>query len=132
MSPFVLSHIAFAFLGIITLIPAVILQFILKKNPNSYKIHKTLSLIGLVLIATGIASIVTFFTMVKAPHLNSLHGKIGAVGFLFLLDTAIIGHFFMKHSNLRKIHKLLGIIAMTLVLIAALLGTIQVIQFLRR
>jgi len=118
-------HALFMSAGLVLLLSgAVIMRY--HKTKNWYRSHALVQEVGGFSLITGL--IIGFFMVARSgtTHLRYLHGILGAGTILIIMGTLIIGYSITHASHvkawIRKIHRVIGGVAIGLVVINILLG----------
>jgi hypothetical protein len=115
-------HVIFMSLMVLGLIKAVLLAFI--KKPRKWVLFHRLSAVASVLI--GIAGVV-FMAVLKEQggrgHFTTSHSKTAAAALVFVITNVVLGSLLYKGRRLLHLpHKLIGLIAGSLSILAAVFG----------
>jgi heme A synthase len=122
--PFIL-HILLMATATLGIIAGVSAAMFFRKKKNWLKIHKSINLIGILLITAGVimAFISVFSTSNK--HINGSHQLIGLFTFISAVTTSLLGFYQFKAKNkqaVRTAHRWFGRISLVMMLMAVILG----------
>lgn len=121
MSTPTLLHAVCMTLMLILLISGImIIHFHIGKN---YRLKHRIINSTAVVLGIIAAIIMAAYKQVNGwPHFKSLHAKLGTITILLLIGVAVAGNKLLKgKTKLKRPHKILGVSAIVLILIAALL-----------